>query len=216
MSTTPTTITSDDEEGALLRLREFFGAAFFLLVRRSPRLLRLHRNQKSWALFRVVLGLFGAALVVLPLSLWTGWITAIFGMLFFVASILLPPAQVESDTDRKARELGAKTVVSGGIYQPGNAPAAEVQLFISSAHIWALDEHLEPLLVINAAEVSDLRIETDQDNWMLRLRWADHKAEFEFEGFFAERFARLAYDSICGVVQSSNSAPSHKTLAAGA
>jgi hypothetical protein len=215
MSTTPTTITTDDEEGALLRLREFFGAAFFLIVQRSPQLLRLHRNEKSWALFRVVLGLFGAALVVLPLSLWTGWITAIFGMLFFVVSILLPPAQVESDTDRRARELGAKTVVNGGVYQPGNAPAAEVQLFISPAYIWALDEHLEPLVVINTAEVSALRIETDQDNWLLRMRWADHKAEFEFEGFFAERFARLAYDSVCSVVQS-NSAPAPKTLSAGA
>jgi hypothetical protein len=211
MSTTPTTIATEDEEGTLLRLREFFGAAFFLIFRRSPRLLRLHRNEKSWALFRVVLGVFGAALVVLPLSLWTGWITAIFGMLFFVASILLPPAQVESDTDRKARELGAKTVVGGGVYQPGNAPAAEVQLFISAMHIWALDEHLEPLLVINTAEVSGLRIETDQDDWLLRLRWADHKAEFAFEGFFAERFARLAYDSICSVVQSNSDS---KALAA--
>jgi hypothetical protein len=215
MSTTPTTITTDDEEGAFLRLREFFGAAFFLIVRRSPRLLRLHRNEKSWALFRVVLGLFGAALVVLPLSLWTGWITAIFGMLFFVASILLPPAQVESGTDRKARELGAKTVVGGGIYQPGNAPAAEVQLFISPVHIWALDDHLEPLLVINTSEVSSLRIEADEDNWLLRLRWADHKAEFAFEGFFAERFARLAEDSIRGVVRSDSPA-SPKALAAGA
>ena len=215
MSTTPTTITSDDEESALLRLREFFGAVFFLIVRRFPRLLRLHRNEKSWALFRVALGLFGAALVVLPLGLWNGWITAIFGMLFFVTSILLPPAQLESDTDRKARELGAQTVVSGGGYQPGNAPPAEVQLFISTVHVWALDEHFEPLVVINTSEISSLRIEPDDDNWLLRLRWADHKAEFAFDGFFAERFAHLAEDSIRSVLQS-NSTARAKASAAGA
>jgi hypothetical protein len=214
MSTTPTIITSDDEESALLRLREFFGAAFFLIVRRSPRLLRLHRNEKSWALFRVALGLCGAALVVLPLGLWNGWITAIFGMLLFVTSILLPPAQLESDTDRKARELGAQTVVSGGVYQPGNAPPAEVQLFISTVHVWALDEHFEPLVVINTAEISSLGIEPDDDNWLLRLRWADHKAEFAFDGLFAERFARLAEDSIRGVLLS-NSTTHAKALAAG-
>ena len=214
MSTTPTTITSDDEESALLRVREFFGAWFFLVVRRSPRLLRLHRNPKSWALFRVALGVFGAALVVLPLGLWNGWITAIFGMLFFVASILLPPAQRESDTDRRARELGAQTVVSGGIYQPGNGAAAEVQLFISNVHVWALDEHLEPLVVINTAEISSLLIEPDGDNWVLQMRWADHKAEFAFEGFFAERFARLAEDSIRAVLRG-NSAARARALAAG-
>jgi hypothetical protein len=214
MSTTPTTITSDDEESALLRVREFFGAWFFLIVRRSPRLLRLHRNPKSWALFRIALGIFGAALVVLPLGLWNGWITAIFGMFFFVASILLPPAQLESDTDRRARELGAKTVVSGGIYQPGDGPASEVQLFISTVHVWALDENFDPLVVINTAEISSLLIEPDNDNWVLRLRWADHKAEFAFEGFFAERFARLAEDSIRSVLLS-NAAVRARALAAG-
>jgi len=214
MSTTPTTITSDDEESALLRVREFFGAGFFLIVRRSPRLLRLHRNPKSWALFRVALGIFGAALVVLPLGLWNGWITAIFGMLLFVASILLPPAQLESNTDRRARELGAQTVVSGGVYQPGNGPAAEVQLFISTVHVWVLDEHFEPLVVINTVEISSLLIEPDNDNWVLRLRWEDHKAEFVYEGFFAERFARLAEDSIRAVLQS-NAAVRARALAAG-
>jgi hypothetical protein len=123
-------------------------------------------------------------------------------MLLFVASILLPPAQLESDTDRRARELGAQTVVSGGIYQPGNGAAAEVQLFISTVHVWALDEHFEPLVVINTAEISSLLIQPDNDNWVLRLRWADNKAEFAFEGFFAERFARLAEDSIRSVLQS--------------
>lgn len=216
MSTTPRTIASDeDEESTFLRIREFFGAGFFLLVQHSPQLLRLHRNENSWSLFRLALGLFGAALVVLPLSLWNGWITAIFGLLLFVTAILLPPAQLESDTDRKARELGAQTVVSGGLYQPGNAPAAEVKLFISPSHIWAMDEHFEPLLVINTSEISSMRVEPKEDSWTLSLRWADHKAEFVFDGFFAERFACLAESSIQSAFRP-DSAIRSKAQAAGA
>ena len=92
MSTTPTAIATGDLS-SLQRLRNFVGAAAFLFIQRSPKLLQLHRNEKSWTLFRIALGIFGAALVVLPLSLWHGWFTAIFGLLLFVTSILLPPAE---------------------------------------------------------------------------------------------------------------------------
>jgi hypothetical protein len=200
MSTTPTAITAPDQDNFYQRLKSFTGAALFLLFQRFPKLLQLHRNEKAWGLMRIALGIFGAALVVLPLSLWSGYITAIFGLGLFLLSILLPPAETESDTDRKARDLGAVTVVSGGEYQPGNAPAAAVRLFISHAHIWALDKHFDPLLVIPSQEISGLRVESVQDCWLLRVRWADHKVEFSYDGFFAERFARLAEDSIRAVV----------------
>ena len=195
MSTTPTAIAAEQAK-FLPRLRGFLGAALFLALRRFPRLLQLHRNESSWALFRVALACFGAALVVLPLSLWNGWMTAIFGLLLFVVAILLPPAETESSTDRKARELGAQTVVSGGEYQPGNAPAASVRLFISPEHIWALDTHFHPLVVIPVAEISRMRLEPGAGGWLLQVRWGDHKAEFSYRGIFAERFARLAEESI--------------------
>ena len=195
MSTTPTVITAG-EENFFQRVKGIFGAAFFLLLQRSPQLLRLHRNEKSWTLLRIALGCCGAALVVLPLSLWSGWITAIFGLSLFVVSILLPPAELESATDRKARELGASTVVGGGEYQPGNAPAAHVQLFISPTHTWALDKNFEPLIVIPTATISAMHVESSGDRWLLRVRWANHRAEFCFKGIFAERFARLAEESL--------------------
>lgn len=195
MSTTPTIITAD-QENLFQRAKSIFGAAFFLLLQRSPKLLQLHRNEKSWTLVRIALGCGGAALVVLPLSLWSGWLTALFGLLLFVVSILLPPAELESATDRKARELGANTVVGGGEYQPGNAPPAHAQLFISPTHTWALDKNFDPLVVIPTAEISALHVEPDEDRWLLRVRWAAHKAEFCYKGIFAERFARLAEESL--------------------
>ena len=155
MSTTPTAIPREHTK-VLPRLRGFIGAALFLAMRRFPRLLQLHRNESSWTLFRVALACFGAALVVLPLSLWNGWFTAIFGLALFVVAVLLPPAELESSTDRKARELGAQTVVSGGEYQPGNAPLAPVRLFISPEHVWALDGHFHPLVVIPVTEITRL------------------------------------------------------------
>jgi len=105
MSTTPTVITRE-ETRFLPRVRGFVGDALFLAMRRSPRLLQLHRNPGSWAVFRFALACFGAALVILPLGLWNGWMTAIFGLGLFVVAVLLPPAERESTTDRKARELG--------------------------------------------------------------------------------------------------------------
>lgn len=195
MSTSPRAITTE-AENILQRTKNACGAAFFLLIQYSPKLLELYRNEKTWTLFRVAIGCFGAALVVLPLSLWNGYWTALFGLALFVLSILLPPAELESATDRKAHDLGAQTVVSGGEFQPENAPASEVQLFISPSHIWALDKNFDVLVVLATAEISSLHVEAVHDHWALRVRWAEHKAEFTFKGIFAERFARLAEESL--------------------
>jgi len=216
MSTTPRVIVSTGEENLLQRVKAFFGAAIFLAIHRFPRLLQLHRNAKSWTLFRIALACLGAAIVVLPLSLWNGWITASFGLLLFVVAILLPPAQLESATDRKARELGAQTVVSGGEYQPGNEPAEEVRLFISPTLIWALDSRFDPLLVMPAPDISSLRVEEKGERWLLQIGWADHRAEFVFDGFFAERFARLAEESIrAALPQVASATPKRRAVSAG-
>lgn len=200
MSTTPTTIASTTDASFLQRLRGQIGAAVFLLVRRFPLLLRIQRSEHSWSAFRLLLGCFGAALVILPLSFWVGWVTGIvapiFGLVLFVASILLPPPETESDTDRKARELGATTMVSGGEYQPANAHAVSARLFISGAHIWALDKNFDPLVVIPTPEISGISVESDETSSLLRVRWANHNAEFLYDGIFAERFANLAEESI--------------------
>ncbi len=195
MSTTPTAISASGAK-FLPKLRSCIGAALFLALRRFPRLVQIYRNESSWTVFRFVLACFGAALVILPLGLWKGWIAAIFGLLLFVTAILLPPAETESSTDRKARELGARTVVSGGDYQPGHAPAAHARLFISPEHVWALDAQFHPLVVIPVGEITRVRLVAERSGWVLQVRWGDHKAEFVYQGIFAERFARLAEESI--------------------
>ena len=214
MSTTPTAIAAE-QENLLQRVRGAFGAGFFLLIQHSPKLLEVYRNEKVWALLRVAMGCLGAALVILPLTLWSGYFTALAGLGLFVLSILLPPAELESATDRKARELGVQTVVSGGEFYPGDAPATAAQLFISPSQTWALDKSLSPLVVITTAEISSLDVEPYQDRWLLRVQWNDRKAEFLYKGIFAERFARLAEESLRQANLSTQPKPT-KGLAAGA
>jgi hypothetical protein len=195
MSTTPNVI-SVDEENLLQRIKGACGAGLFLLIQRSPKILKIYRNEQSWTLFRVVLGCFGAALVILPISLWHGYFTAVFGLLAFVLSILLPPAELESATDRKARELGALTVVSGGEFQLSGTEPASVQFFISPSQTWAMNKNYDPLVVITTGEIAKVDVLPKADHWLLIVRWGEHKAEFLYKGIFAERFARLAEESL--------------------
>jgi hypothetical protein len=175
----------------------------FSLAHFAHNLVHLRRNPRAWLVFRVALGLAGAALVVLPLSLWNSWIAAIIGLAMFTAAILMPSAQTETDTDRKARELGAFLVLDGGKYQVGNAPAAAVQIFVGAEHIWALDSHFQPLLVILTAEMSFVRAEEAAGRWNLQIRWLDHTAEFSYHGFFAEHLARTAESALRSVMRAS-------------
>jgi hypothetical protein len=195
MSTTPNVI-SVEEENLLQRFKGTCGAALFLLIQRSPKFLKLYRNEQSWTFFRVVLGCFGAALVILPISLWHGYFTAVFGLSFFVLSILLPPAELESQTDRKARELGAQTVVSGGEYRADTSTATPVQFFISPSQTWAMNKNYDPLLIITTGEIAKVDVLPKENHWLLIVRWGEHKAEFCYKGIFAERFARLAEESL--------------------
>jgi hypothetical protein len=203
MSTTPNVI-SVEQENLLQRIKGACGAALFVMMQRSPKILNLYRNEQSWTLFRIALGCFGAALVVLPLSLWHGYFTAVFGLAFFVLSILLPPAELESATDRKARELGARTVVSGGEYEALNGALTPVQLFISPTHVWAMDKSYEAQVVINIPEIASVDVVPRNDHWVLVLRCGDQKVAFRYTGIFDERFARLAEESVrhaCAALQ---------------
>ena len=195
MSTTPRAITTEADT-LFARAKNTVGSAFFLIAQQSPKLLALHRNERAWSLLRFLMGCVGAALVILPLSLWSGYLTALFGLALFVLSILLPPAELESPTDRKAKELGAQTVVSGGEVDCGNAGFLSVQLFVSPAQTWALDKNFKPLVAIATAEISELAVKPIADHWSLIVRWGEHKSEFVYRGIFAERFARLAEESL--------------------
>lgn len=193
-------VRSENTQISSTRVRSVFVGFLFATVLLVPRIIHLRQNRRAWTMVRIAAAALGAGLVILPLRLWNGLLTAIFGLGLFVASILIPSAQPSSSRDDKARELGALVVVNGGKYQPGNLPVASVELFVGNENVWALDDHLQPLLVIPTVDISSARAVNNGGRWLLRIRWSEHTAEFLYEGFFAEHLASVAESTVCAAI----------------
>src|SRR5258708_16963542 len=123
-------------EGFRMRVCQLAMAVLFALVLLIPKILHLRRTPRSWMLFRIFLGVAGAALVIVPVGLGTSFVPAIIGLALFISAILLPPAKPDTSADDKARELGALLVINGGRFQSGYAPSAAVQLFVGDESVW--------------------------------------------------------------------------------
>jgi hypothetical protein len=201
MSTAPAT-AAPPHEGTGARLRNVLIAALFAVILLIPKLLRFRRNAQSWMAFRVILGFAGAALVILPLSLWNSWLAAIAGLGMFLAAILLPAVESHTMTDEKALQLSALVVVNGGKYQPGDGAPAAAQLFVGPQRVWALDAHFEPLLVVPVPEITSATVRRHNDRWIFEVRWSEHAAEFSYQGVFAEHLARVAQSTLGSVMHS--------------
>ena len=188
-------------EGLGKKLRQLAVGTLFALVLIIPKILHVRRNPRSWMLFRIFLGVAGAAVVVLPLGLGTSFVPAIVGLAMFISAILLPPAKPNTNAGDKAHELGALVVVNGGRFQPGRAAAAAVQHFVSAESVWVLDQSFQPLLEIPVSEITAACAEQSEESWRLRVTWASHTAEFSYGGIFAEHLARVAESTIRGVMR---------------
>jgi hypothetical protein len=133
----------------------------------------------------------------------------------FLAAILLPAAKPETTLADTAARLGALVIVNGGVYhmqegqveeaqaknqQQENAPPSAVQLFVCPERIWALDSHLHPLLVIPVSQISSAIASESAADWIVRIRWAEHTADFHYRGIFAEHLARVAESTLRSVI----------------
>jgi hypothetical protein len=183
------------------RLRNAAVGAVFALVLIVPKLLHLRRNKHSWLAFRITLAIVGAALVILPLSIWNSLLAAIVGLAMFLAAILLPPAKTVNLPSDKAKELGALVIVNGGEYQPAKASPVAAQLVVGSENIWALDPKLQPLLVISTSKISSVSVAEARGHWILSIRTMDHTADFLYRGVFAQHLAQVAESTICSVMR---------------
>jgi len=188
-------------EGLGKKLRQLAVGTLFALVLIIPKILHVRRNPRSWMLFRIFLGVAGAALVVLPLGLGTSFVPAIVGLAMFISAILLPPAKPATNAGDKARELRALVVVNGGRFQPERAASAAVQLFVSAESVWVLVRSFQPLLEIPVSEITAACAEQSEESWRLRVTWASHTAEFSYGGIFAEHLARVAESTIRSVMR---------------
>jgi hypothetical protein len=201
MSTATTTETALTA-GLGAKLRKTVIGAGFAVVLLVPRVLSLRRDERSWVIFRMVLGVFGAALVILPIGFFGSYFLAVAGLVAFIVAILLPPPKATSVIDDKARELGALTVIDGGTFQSGSF-AVPVQLFVGSQKLWALEADFHPLLVIPVAELISVQAEELDGCWIMRLRWADRSAIFSYSGVFGENLAHAAESTVQSVMHAS-------------
>jgi hypothetical protein len=214
MSTTSTPI-APPQETIVTRLRNFGLSALFALVLLVPKLLNIRRDRRSWFAFRVLLAVAGAALVILPLSLWNSWHAGIAGLVMFLAAILLPAANPDTTLADTAARLGALVIVNGGVYhfqeaqveqgkveqgQAENVQPSAVQLFVCPGRIWALDSHQHPLIVIPTAQILSAIASESAGDWIVRIRWAEHAADFHYRGIFAEHLARVAESTLRSVI----------------
>jgi len=199
MSTTSTPVASP-QETTTGRLRNFGLGALFALVLLLPKLLHIRRDRRSWLAFRILLAIVGASLVVLPIGLWNSWHAALAGLAMFLTAILLPDAKPDTTLADTVARLGALVVVNGGSYELEDAPPAPVQLFVCSERICVLDSQLHTLLVIPTAEISSALAAESSSEWIVRIRWAEHTADFHYRGVFAEHLARVAESTLRGVI----------------
>src|SRR5882757_9680708 len=137
-STATSADTQTENIGA--RLQRLALAALFAVVLVVPKVLNLRRDERSWTAFRILLGIGGAALVILPLAFWNSWLAAIAGLALFLTAALLPSVTSATTVDDKVRELGALVVVHGGKYRShqGSGDSDSTQLFVGSDYIWVL------------------------------------------------------------------------------
>ena len=166
-----------------------------------PKLLHLRRNPRSWKLFRIILAVGGAALVILPLGAWSSFYPAVIGLAMFVSAILLPSAKPIEADGGKTRELGALVVVNGGRFKLGEASSFAAQLYVGADFVRVLDSHLQSFLEIPVSEITSARAEESHGRWFLRIHWAHKTAAFSYRGVFAEHLARVAESTIQSVMR---------------
>jgi len=214
------------------RFRDSVADSLFFVSRTFPKVLTLPSSPSAWTAFRILLGIAGAALVVLPLSLWNAWAFAPVGLVLFLLAVLLPPLRQDRGSAQAIEQLGAYLVLDGGNFSPANNSASDsasdplcnpadhescaVNFYLTPTRVWALDSQLRPLAVIPAGEISMATAFPLQSDWVLRLRWQENSAEFIFDGLFAERRARLAEAGLRHLIQQTEQSPAARAKAAGA
>lgn len=200
MSTT-TTPEPSVREPVTSRLRQQLEALMFRAAQLAPKLRRLRRNPSSWFAIRLIMGLSGAALVVLPLSFGYFLILPILGMALFLTAALLPPAPHEVTDEEIARELGAHRVLEGGDYQAGTVLGFPAKIFVGSDDLWVLDPLHRTLLAIPVAEIGSANAEETSGKWAFRICWTGGEALFAYDGMFAELHAHAAQETIRGAMR---------------
>jgi len=193
--------TAHHESNASLRSQAGLNSLHASRIGPLQHYLHPRRNPHSWFAFRLFLGLFGSALVLLPLALPESWIASIFGLAIFLTSILLPPLAENTSEPQLSRPIAGQLVLTGAEFSSGCALAIPVRLYVNSEQVLAMKPNLQPATVVPMAPLSAVFLQRTEHSWLLILEAPGNETVFSFRGVFAERNARRAESAIRSFVR---------------
>jgi hypothetical protein len=111
-----------------------------------------------------------------------------------VLALVVSPVENAEPVDEVARRLGALVVLNGGTCSAGGGKPVEVRLYLAPDRLHVLDLRHRELLVIPVAAITSARVAGSEveTGRTLVIEWRAGKAEFSYQGFFAEHLAEVA------------------------
>jgi hypothetical protein len=170
----------------------------FSLVLLIPKALALRRCHRLWNGLRILTALGGILLAATAAKMVAldgpGSAALVAGILLVVLALVVSPAEKSEPVDEVARKLGALVVLNGGAYNAGGGKPVEVRLYLAPERLHVLDLRHRELLVVPVAAITSARILGNEGDTgrALVIEWRVGKAEFSYEGFFAEHLAEVA------------------------
>jgi hypothetical protein len=157
-----------------------------------PKVNRLRRRRKTWNFVRVLSAIAGAAMMLLGLTRGHVVTWLITGVLVLLFGLLASAERSEISVDARAKELGALITVDGGHYIDVAGNRHRTKLFVGPDRLWWLDSALRVLLEIPLTQVRTLVVEPSGADWNFRVHCDQTRAEFMYEGSFAQHLADVA------------------------
>jgi hypothetical protein len=168
----------------------------FALVLMIPKVNRLRRRRRTWNFIRILVAIAGTAMLVFALARGHAFVLIAAGALMLLLGLLLNAERPEISIDARAKQLGALITVDGGRFIDAAGNRLRTKLFVGPDRLWALDSALHVLLEIPLTQVRTLVVEPSGTNWSFRLDGQQMKAEFIYEGSFAQHLAGVAETTV--------------------
>jgi hypothetical protein len=178
-------------EGAA-RLRRGGLWLIFALVLMIPKVNRLRRRRKTWNFIRILLAIAGISMLVVGFVRGPAFALIAAGALMLLFGLLVSAERPEISIAARAKELGALITVDGGHYVDAAGNCHRTKLFVGPDRLWALDSALHVLLEIPLTQVRTLVVEPSGADWNFRVHCDQTKAEFIYQGSFAQHLAGIA------------------------
>jgi hypothetical protein len=164
----------------------------FALVLMIPKVNRLRRRRKTWNFIRIFVAIGGISILIFGFARGPAFALIAAGALMLLFCLLVSAERPEISIDARAKELGALVAVDGGHYIDTAGNRHRAKLLVGPDRLWALDSALRVLLEIPLTQVRTLVVEPSGADWNFCMHCEQTKAEFIYQGSFAQHLAGVA------------------------